>query len=206
MTNYSFSTALEMIRQGERMQRAGWNGKGMFIYFVPAASYPAGRNALGTLKGMFEDDMVPYGAYIAMKTADDNVVPWLASQTDLLANDWQIATFLANTRETPADDDGDLPTFKMPPEIRDLFEAIHNGDTFSTEQFELAATWFRDLEDEISRPVDTTAHQASPFDLVKIFGPDMAAGYQDETPSQCCSSFELDMINLRCRSCGEDLI
>ena len=35
--------------------------------------------------------MVEYGAYVAMKTAQGNVVPWLASQTDLLAEDWYIA-------------------------------------------------------------------------------------------------------------------
>jgi hypothetical protein len=40
--------------------------------------------------GVFPDDMVPYCAYIAMKTAQDNVVPWLASQTDMLAQDWEI--------------------------------------------------------------------------------------------------------------------
>lgn len=82
--------AVTAMRAGHRVARAGWNGKGMFLYFVPAASYPAGRNTLGTMKGIFPDDLVPYGAYVAMKTAQDNVVPWLASQTDLLATDWVI--------------------------------------------------------------------------------------------------------------------
>ena len=86
----NFGHAIEMLKRGERVARSGWNGKGMFLYLVPAASYPAGRNVLGTMKGVFPDDMVPYGAYIAMKTAQDNVVPWLASQTDVLADDWQV--------------------------------------------------------------------------------------------------------------------
>lgn len=82
--------AIEAIKQGKRVARSGWNGKGMFLYYVPAASYPAQRNAMGTMCGVFEDDMVPYCAYVAMKTAQDNVVPWLASQTDLLADDWTV--------------------------------------------------------------------------------------------------------------------
>lgn len=90
LTGLSFGHAVEALKDGKKVARAGWNGKGMFLYFVPANSYPASGNTLGTMKGVFPDDMVPYGAYIAMKTAQDNVVPWLASQTDVLANDWQV--------------------------------------------------------------------------------------------------------------------
>ena len=86
----SFGTAVEALKQGARVAREGWNGKGMFLYYVPENKYPASRNEHGTMIGMFKDDMVPYGAYIAMKTAQNNVVPWLASQTDVLAEDWQI--------------------------------------------------------------------------------------------------------------------
>lgn len=86
-----FGSALQGLKQGHKLARAGWNGKGMFIYCVPANSYPAGNNTFGTMKGIFPDDMVPYGAYLAMKTAQNNVVPWLASQTDILAEDWEIA-------------------------------------------------------------------------------------------------------------------
>jgi len=86
----NFGQALEAIQDGEVVARQGWNGKGMFIYYVPENKYPASDNTLGTMKGVFEDDMVPYGAYVAMKTAQNNVVPWLASQTDVLAKDWMI--------------------------------------------------------------------------------------------------------------------
>lgn len=85
-----FSRALMYLKEGEKLQRSGWNGKGMFIYYVPANSYPAGNNTLGTMKGIFPDDMVPYRDYIAMKTAQNDVVPWVASQTDILAEDWEI--------------------------------------------------------------------------------------------------------------------
>jgi hypothetical protein len=86
----NFGQALEALQDGEIVEREGWNRKGMFIYYVPENKYPAGDNKLGTMKGVFENDMVPYGAYIAMKTAQNNVVPWLASQTDVLAKDWVI--------------------------------------------------------------------------------------------------------------------
>ena len=86
----NFGQALEQLKQGAKVSREGWNGKGMFLYYVPANKYPASRNEHGTMIGVFEDDMIPYGAYIAMKTAQNNVVPWLASQTDVLAEDWYV--------------------------------------------------------------------------------------------------------------------
>ena len=86
----TFGLAIEALKAGLKVARAGWNGKGMFLYYVPAASYPAQRNTNGTMLGVFPEDMVPYCAYIAMKTAQDNVVPWLASQTDVLAEDWVV--------------------------------------------------------------------------------------------------------------------
>lgn len=82
-----FGNALNSLRAGNAVQREGWNGKGMFLYLVPENAYPA---QTGVAKKHFgENAKVPYGAYIAMKTATGNVVPWLASQTDVLAYDWQ---------------------------------------------------------------------------------------------------------------------
>lgn len=77
------------MKEGAKVARRGWNGKGMFIYYVPAAKYPASGNTLGTMKGRYEDDLVPYREYVAMKTADDTIVPWVCSQSDLLAEDWE---------------------------------------------------------------------------------------------------------------------
>ena len=71
----NFGSALEYLRQGRRMQRKGWNGKGMFVELqVPD------EHSKMTLP------------YIYMYTACGNRVPWLASQTDLLAEDWQFYT------------------------------------------------------------------------------------------------------------------
>ena len=83
----SFGLAIEAAKMGKKIARAGWNGKGMFLYHVPAAAYPPCTEAA---KEAFGGSDVPYGAYIAMKTAQGNVVPWLASQTDMLADDWYI--------------------------------------------------------------------------------------------------------------------
>jgi hypothetical protein len=77
--------AIWCMKNGSKVAREGWNGKGMFLYYVPAASYPP---LTDIAKEAFNGELVPYGAYIAMKTAQGNVVPWLASQTDLLAEDW----------------------------------------------------------------------------------------------------------------------
>lgn len=60
----------------------------MFLYYVSEGRYPVKMDAAKSIAD--EDGMVNYGAYIAMKTAQGNVVPWLASQTDLLSDDWVI--------------------------------------------------------------------------------------------------------------------
>ena len=80
----NFGQALEAMKDGFSVARHGWNGKGMFLYHVPAAIY---KTQTQVAKDVFGEE-VEYSAYIAMKTAQGNVVPWLASQTDVLAEDW----------------------------------------------------------------------------------------------------------------------
>lgn len=84
----SFGMAVEAIKQGFKVSREGWNGKGMFIYFVDANYYQAQSKAAKSFYG--ENSMVPYRSYIAMKTINNEVVPWVASQSDILCNDWNI--------------------------------------------------------------------------------------------------------------------
>ena len=84
----SFGLAIEAAKKGAKITRRGWNGKGMFLYYVPEGRYPARTDAAKSIAT--EDGKVDYGAYIAMKTAQGNVVPWLASQTDMLADDWEV--------------------------------------------------------------------------------------------------------------------
>jgi len=83
----NFSTALDAIKNGNRVTRAGWNGKGMFIFMVPGSVFLVNRPPL---LGIFpEGTEVRYHAHVDMKTADGQIVPWLCSQTDLLADDWE---------------------------------------------------------------------------------------------------------------------
>lgn len=84
---YGFGEAVERIKNGERMARSGWNGKGQYIYYVPAAEYEPYTDV--AIKE-FHTCRVPYRAYIAIKTAQGDVVPWVASQTDILAEDWYV--------------------------------------------------------------------------------------------------------------------
>jgi hypothetical protein len=82
----SFAGALNYLKDGFPMQRSGWNGKNMFVYMVPANSYPA---QTGVAKAHFgEGAMVPYGAYLALKGADGTVNTWVPSIADLMAEDW----------------------------------------------------------------------------------------------------------------------
>lgn len=76
-----FSGALMWLKEGKRVQRAGWNGKGMWLKLVPTDIAD---------KVAFEYAALDAAPWIGMKTADDKFVPWLASQTDMLATDWQV--------------------------------------------------------------------------------------------------------------------
>jgi len=84
----SFGLAVEAMKQGFKVSREGWNGKGMFLYYVTADYYPVKMPAAKSFFG--ENSLVPYRDYIAMKTANNDVVPWVASQSDILCNDWSI--------------------------------------------------------------------------------------------------------------------
>lgn len=81
-----FSSALRNIKLGHRVAREGWNGKGMFIFLVPGSTFKVNREPLLSILG--EGTEVRYHGHIDMKTADGMIVPWIASQTDLLAEDW----------------------------------------------------------------------------------------------------------------------
>ena len=84
--NMTFGQALEALKAGMKVSRAGWNGKGMFVYYVPADSYPA---RTPTAKAYFGDDaLVPYNAYLAIKNVDNSVSTWVPSVNDCLSEDW----------------------------------------------------------------------------------------------------------------------
>lgn len=83
----TFGYAIEALKNGKRVTRNGWNGKEMFLYLVNGVDL---QNVLGYGYGEYETE--PYiTSSIAMKTAQNTIViGWLASQTDMLANDWEV--------------------------------------------------------------------------------------------------------------------
>jgi len=84
----NFSDALNEIKAGNQVAREGWNGKDMFIFLVDGSTFIVNRPPL---LGIFpEGTRVDYRPHIDMKTVDGEIVPWLASQSDLLCDDWVV--------------------------------------------------------------------------------------------------------------------
>jgi hypothetical protein len=84
----NFGQAVEALKQGQKVAREGWNGKNMFLFLVPGSTFKVNRPPL---LGIYpEGTVVNYHAHIDMRTATGDIVPWLASQTDVLAEDWML--------------------------------------------------------------------------------------------------------------------
>jgi hypothetical protein len=81
--------AVKELQNGKLVRRAGWNGKGMYLLLVPGSRFKVDRAPMDKI--FPEGTMVDYHAHVDMKTAQGYVVPWLCSQTDLLATDWEEA-------------------------------------------------------------------------------------------------------------------
>ena len=93
----NFGQAIEALKNGKKVARVGWNGKGMFLYMTTGSVVHLDEMKSETAnylrsfckdKGMDEIEICPH---IDMKTADNKlVIGWLASQTDMLAEDWDV--------------------------------------------------------------------------------------------------------------------
>lgn len=92
-----FSEALKLLKQGKKLAREGWNGKGMWIALTPGSDFDAAFAKDGHAAKHRSDELGAKGPisllpHIDMRSADGSmVVGWLASQTDLLADDWQVS-------------------------------------------------------------------------------------------------------------------
>jgi hypothetical protein len=109
-----FDFAILAIKNGKAVRRKGWNGKGMFVFMRPADALSTNFivNTVKSLPNVVKDfykpfqtggqpdkfgaedvpNMVTFTPYLCMKAADDTIVNgWLASQTDMLATDWELA-------------------------------------------------------------------------------------------------------------------
>lgn len=82
-----FGDAIRVLKNGGRVTRDGWNGRGMFLYLVPGSTFVVNRAPLSDI--MPPGAVVTYRSHIDMITADGSAVPWVASQTDVLADDWR---------------------------------------------------------------------------------------------------------------------
>ena len=106
--NLTFGEALEAVKEGKCISRKGWNGKGMFVFMRPEDELQklflidAVKSLPASVKSYFASntketqvkEKVKFTAYLCMKTADDSIVNgWLASQTDMLAEDWCVLDY-----------------------------------------------------------------------------------------------------------------
>ena len=83
----NFGQAIEALKQGKRVQRQGWNGKGMFLYLIKSTELQNGLKY-----GYGEHEGEPHFLdTVCMRTAQNTLVAgWLASQTDILSEDWVV--------------------------------------------------------------------------------------------------------------------
>lgn len=79
-TGMTFGMAVDALKTGKSVERAGWNGKGQFVYLVP-----------GVAKADFDEGvMIPYASFLVLKGMDGTVNTWAPSVSDALAEDWAI--------------------------------------------------------------------------------------------------------------------
>ena len=83
----NFGEALEKVKAGYAISRTGWNGKGQFVYLISARDLQVG---LEYGYGEYEGEPV-FTDTLAIRTTHNQIqVGWLASQSDMLADDWRV--------------------------------------------------------------------------------------------------------------------
>ena len=78
----NFGAALEKLKSGKKVARQRWNGPNMYIFYVSEWSL--------TGSPVESIPVLPLAPFIAIKTAGDEIIPWLASQADMTSNDWMV--------------------------------------------------------------------------------------------------------------------
>ena len=74
-----FGEALHLLKEGKKLAREGWNGKGMFIVFVPSKVIN------------LNEYLVKFNQHFVIKNVDESVSTWVPSVNDCLAEDWYVA-------------------------------------------------------------------------------------------------------------------
>ena len=78
------------LLDGSKCARRAWNGNGMFVFLVQGSTFKVNRPPL---LGIYpEGTEIRYHAHVDMKTVDGTIVPWVCSQSDLLAEDWYVVS------------------------------------------------------------------------------------------------------------------
>lgn len=76
----NFGEAVALLKKGSKVSREGWNGKSAWLVLISEGTFKVSLEA-GEMTG-------PLAPFIAMRPVSGSLVPWLASQTDMLADDW----------------------------------------------------------------------------------------------------------------------
>lgn len=129
----NFGKALEEMKIGKAIARDGWNGKGMFVYFVAGGSYPAQMDIAKQIEKEYGE--VKYNPYMAIKNVNGTVSTWVPSVNDCLATDWHVVG-TENKDATPE------YILRMKFEIKELEDKIDKANKF--------------LNKEISKPEKQT--------------------------------------------------
>ena len=89
----TFGMAIEAMKMGKKVARAGWNGKGMYVWIMPGSTVKDCKTITDPhLKAIDEaEGEIRFLGSVRMRTATGDVLTgWLASQTDMLSDDWMI--------------------------------------------------------------------------------------------------------------------
>lgn len=84
----NFGKVIEALKAGQKVARKGWNGKGMFVYYVPAGNFESYTKVGKSIAD--ENNLVHYNPYFAIKNVNGTVSTWVPSINDCLAEDWVI--------------------------------------------------------------------------------------------------------------------
>ena len=95
--NMDFGDAIKAMKAGQKVSRSGWNGKGMWVAITPGSTFQKEFAKEGHAAKHRADEIATAGGeitllpHIDMRAADGSmVIGWLASQTDMLAEDWAV--------------------------------------------------------------------------------------------------------------------
>ena len=122
-----FSEALKLVKQGKRIARNGWNGKGMFVVYQKG--YPNGipsNKQTAEAWGLNEGDLFKVEPYLQIKMANGSHAMWVPSINDVLAEDWHVVEFELEEYENELETNRKLNMLIAKLEHENYFVVNHN--------------------------------------------------------------------------------